>query len=138
MATKEEALKIVADYEALLDRALEITDHAPFYAAVDDDSVVSLGFEGDDAVLCWTEYDSDYYGGGHLESYSHKIPIDILLMDKNDFEILCAKFNAAEQERNQRLRAAQAAVERDRQERHERAVYAALKAKYDPPNSPAK
>ena len=129
--TKDEAIKIVDDYNRLLGRALEITDNTPFYSSVDGDDNASLSFDGDDVVLSWKEYQSDYYGGGYLDDETFKFPIDILLMDDKDFTALCKKVVAEEEERNARLRAAQAAVERDRREAHERAVYAQLKAKFE-------
>ena len=71
---KEEAIKIVEAYDALCGRALEIVDHAPFYASVGMDDVVNLSFEGDDVVLvsikrkyyacpkCIVTYGKDRYG----------------------------------------------------------------------------
>lgn len=130
--TKEEAHKIVARYEDLLSRAGRVTGAAPHYSSYYDDDLPYLTLEGDDVVVQWREYESDYYGGGSCTTESTRFPIDVLLMTEDELKAMQKKVDEEEKKRAAKVRRAQEVIARERQEAHERAVYAALKAKYEP------
>lgn len=129
-----DARKIVEAYEELVDRALGIVSDVPFYASVDDDDHgVALTFDGDKAVLSWTSYDSDYYGGGSLNDDSSAFPAEVLFMPDKELSALRARVKEEEQERQRKVAAAEEAVRRQRAEARDRSEYARLCKKYGAP-----
>ena len=134
--TQLEAEQLIDDYEALVDRAIQICGAGcGYYASVDYDDWPRLRIEpkpsGDEGVLIWREYESDYYGGGHCEDETARFPAELLFLSDEDFEKW--KTTTAKEiiERDERVRAAQEAVARDRQIAQERAMLAMLKRKYE-------
>lgn len=129
----KDVVKIIASYDALVDRAIAAC--APgcgHYSSVSHDDHPRLSVDGDTATLTWREYESDYYGGGYCTDESAQFPAALLSLGDDEFRATQAAVRAEISERERRVRAAQKAVARDRAEAHERAVYAALKAKYEP------
>lgn len=129
-SSPDAAAKIVADYDALVERAIEITNDIPFYASVDYNDRPRLSFDGDDAVLNWREYESDYYGGGSTIDESTRFPAYILFMSDDELSKLRAKTKKDVAEQERRVKAAQEAVARDRAELNDRADFARLQKKY--------
>ena len=126
----ETAISVVEAYQKLLYRALKIVSDVPYRASIDDRDRTFLDFDGDEAILLWVEYESDYYGGGHLETRSTRFPASVLFLSDDELAALRRKVKKEEAERDAKLRAAQAAVARDRQEAHDRAEFARLSAKF--------
>src|SRR5271157_4588644 len=108
--TLEEAKRIIASYEALLKHALFILSAPPWYSSVGD--YPSLSFSDELFTVTWREYESDYYGGGHMETIQVDIDADVMITshDKIAADHANAKKEAIQQ--NKRLRAAEAAGER--------------------------
>lgn len=129
--TLDEARKIVEAYEALVDHALKIVSDVPFYVSVGDDDYAHLHFDGDNAVLSWCSYESDYYGGGSLSHDEGTFPAEALLLSDADLKTLRARVKKEAVERNAKLKAAEAAVARDRAEARDKAEFARLKAKFE-------
>ena len=122
---------IIAAYDALIDRALEATQPGcGHYASVDHDDHPRLSLDGDDAVLTWREYESDYYGGGYCIDETAKFPAELLELDEKEFAAVQAKTKAEISKREHRVRIANERIAREQAEAHERAVWAALRAKY--------
>lgn len=126
----ESVVETINAYFDLLQRAIFIVQEVPFYAFIDNDDSVALTLEGQEAVLSWSSYDSDYYGGGHLTRNETRFPADALLMSNAALSALRKKVKAEEKERNDRLRAAEAAVAENRKELRDRSEFARLTAKY--------
>jgi hypothetical protein len=129
----EHAKEIVAAYETLLERALEVVSDVPFYSCVDDDKNAALTFDGEEAVLSWSSYESDYYGGGSISHDEARFPANALFLSDTELAALRKKVKKEEAEKNNRLRRAQEAVARDRAEAWDRAEFARLTAKYGRP-----
>lgn len=133
----ERAKEIIEAYEALVARALEIVSEFPFMAYVDDSHGVVLSLDGENAVLTWCEYESDYYGGGHLDDQSTSFPAVVLVLSDEGLKSLRAEAKReqerllkAEEERQRKVKEAQAIIAAQRKEAHDRAEYARLTAKY--------
>jgi hypothetical protein len=115
----------------LIDRAIEaVQPEGGHYASVDHDDLPRLSIDGDNAVLTWREYESDYYGGGYQNNEIAPFPAFLLSLGEAEFKAVMSKTKREIAEREAKVRAAQDAVSRDRQEAHERAVLAALQRKY--------
>lgn len=128
--TKQKAIQIIEAYDALIEAALYVVSTGPFYASVDDGDRPRIAIDGDDVVLSWREYESDYYGGGYTTDADTRFPADVLFMGREDLDAWRAKIKREEQEKAERLRAAQQAVAKDRAEAHDRAEWARLRNKY--------
>jgi hypothetical protein len=128
--TRDEAEKIIVAYIDLVSSAALVSSRSPYYSEGYDELVMPLYFEDDQAVISWRCTESDYYGGSYTTLRSFKFPIDILLMRKSQIEAIWHKVDAEEKEKERKVRAAQAAVDRDRREAHDRAEFARLSAKY--------
>jgi len=131
--TKDEAALIIEAYDSLIDRAIDVTGITGFYASVDSDDMPRLSFLGDAAVLTWREYESDYYGAGRITSESTQFPLALLLLSEKEFEVFKSKNEREAKERDAKVRAAQLAVQREREEAHDRAEWARLRRKFGDP-----
>lgn len=130
--TKEDVVKILAGYEDLLIRASQVTNKSPHYSSVDfEDDIPYLTLDGDEVVIQWREYESDYYGGGYCTTETTRFPLDVLLLTEAELKAMQAKVEAEKKARDEKVRRAQAIIAAERQEAHERAVLAQLKAKYE-------
>lgn len=128
--TRADAVKIIDAYRSLLEWALEIVRDVPYSASVDAENYPHISISGDEVILFWKEYDSDYYGGGSLEENEARFPVRALAYNPEELRAVREKMKAAERERLKKVRAAEAAVARDRAEQHDRAEFARLSAKY--------
>jgi hypothetical protein len=124
------AKEIVAAYEKLLARAVEIVSDVPFYHCIDDDESITLTFDGDEAVLSWSSYESDYYGGGSISHDEGRFPASALMLTDDELMELRKKVKKEEAEEERRLRRAQEAVRKEREEEADRIEYARLAAKF--------
>jgi hypothetical protein len=124
------AKEVVKAYEELLARALEIVGDVPFYHCVDDDKNAALTFDGDEAVLSWCSYESDYYGGGSISHDEGRFPVSALMLTDTELSALRKKVKEEEAEKQNRLRRAQEAVRKEREEERDRTEYARLSAKF--------
>lgn len=123
------AIKIVEAYQALVARAIEIVTIMK-YSLIDVDVNVTLTFDEDVVVLTWQCYESDYYGGGSLETEHVKFPASHLFLTNDELTTILYQKQKEEAERQAKVYAAQLAVKKDREESRDRAEYARLKAKY--------
>jgi hypothetical protein len=126
----ESALNFIVEYQALLELALKVVSDVPFYVCVENEESARLDIDGDEAVLSWIYYESDYYGGGSCSNSQTSFPVDILLISDDELAAMRVKVKVEEAEQEARLQAAQAAVARQRQEQRDRSEYARLCAKY--------
>jgi hypothetical protein len=127
-----DALKIITEYRDLLDRALEVVGDVPFYACVENEENAHLDFDTEtgEAILSWIYYESDYYGGGSLSSEATRFPIAALFLSDDKLAAMRRETRADIAERDAKVRAAQMAVARDREEARDRAEFARLSSKY--------
>ena len=132
--TIDEAKQTVEAYEHLLSRALEIVSDEPFYHCVDDYKNAALSFDGDEAVLSWCSYESDYYGGGSISHDEGRFPAIALLMKDEQLSALRKKIKQEDAEKRRKLRRAEEAVRKEREEAKDRFEYARLSAKYGAKN----
>lgn len=126
--TLQEAKDIVLAYEELLAQALR-TMYMPNGQGVEEDRAI-LFFSDDQPKLKWVEYESGYYGDGHLSDQEADVDANLLLLPADDLEAVIASAAKEDTERREKLRRAQEAVQRDRAEAQERALFAHLKQKY--------
>lgn len=124
------AKEIVDAYEVLLARALKVVSDVPFYHCVDDEEYAALSFDGDEAVLSWCSYESDYYGGGSVSNDEGRFPASALLLTDDELSALRKKIKQEEAEKQQRLRQAEETVRKERAEAADRAEFARLSRKY--------
>lgn len=125
-----EAAKIIEEYNRLVECALKVVSDVPFYAGTDNERYATIAINGEEVVLAWVEYDSDYYGGGSMRECDTRFPSQVLFMTDEELKALRKKVKAEEAERQRKVRAAEQAVERDRAEARDRAEYARLSAKF--------
>jgi len=130
----KEAFDVIEEYDALVKRALEIIRYEPYRAYVENDESAHLNLDGDQAILSWWFNESDYYGGYSLGHETHAFPAKLLFEPHcSEFKDEMLKVAIVEKEKSDRLRKAQAAVERQRKEEADRAEYIRLSAKYGKP-----
>lgn len=129
--TLEQVKHTIEAYTRLLAHALDIVSDVPFYESTQNEENAALSVEGDVVTLSWVEHESDYYGSGYTRTRSAVISTEAILSSTADLVALRKRVKAEEREKNERLREAQAAVERDRREAHDRAEWARLSQKYD-------
>ncbi len=130
MFTKTEAVAIIDAYNRLREWVLEIASDVPYSVSFDDDKP-NIEIKGDEVVITWKRYESDYYGSGGREEERATIPVGTLSLNPEQLRALRAKVKQEEAERQKKVRAAEAAVARDRAEQRDRAEYARLTAKYE-------
>lgn len=121
-----DAKQVIADYDALIERAKEILEpYVGYYAHVREERCARLTIEGDEATLSWP--DIEYaYGDSSLEVESKSFPAHLLTMPP-------AEFAAWKEEQISKGKAAQLASDAARAEQRKRdelATLAALKQKY--------
>lgn len=121
---------ILAKYGDIVQRALAVADTPGFMANVSNDDLPRVEIEEDIVHVCWRTYESDYYGSGYNTTEETQFPLELLLLDDVEFNKWRSTAKAEEEERAARLRAAEAAVRRDRMEVHDRAEWARLRQKY--------
>ncbi len=130
--TVEDAQKLIEAYWDLVERALDVVSDVPFKADNGLDSEHAyLDFDGDNALVVWAEYESDYYGGGSVNYREERFPASALLISDANLATLRANVKREEVEKAAKLHAAQEAVARDRQEAHDRAEWERLKLKFE-------
>ena len=128
---RKTAVEIIAAYDALIDRAVDaVAPNGGFYASVQREDKPRLSIVGAEAVLEWGEYESDYYGGGYTASAEARFPADLLFLSDADFAAFQKKVATEIKEREQKVLAAQVAVDLQRKEAFDRAEFARLSAKY--------
>jgi hypothetical protein len=133
---REDVERIITDYGFLIDRALAVkaVPGVGPAACVDARDLPSLSLRGEDpggvAVLSWRRVETDYYGGGHCETEATTFPAHLLWLSGEDFNRFVEQARHDHADRDARVAAALATVERDRREAHDRAEWARLRAKY--------
>jgi hypothetical protein len=135
----EVARGIIEQYDALVERAIEILETPPFNTYVTESEHARLKFHEFNhggkieyrAWLFWPEVRSGYYDSCDIENRSKQVPMDVLLMEPEEFD-------AWETEQRRVAEEAASVAEQSRREAdaikqvaHERAVYAALKQKFE-------
>ncbi len=118
----ETARKIIAEYQDLLERALNIVDDVPFYVCVGKEESARLYIDGDEAILSWVDYE--------CSNEQTSFPVDILLLSDDALTAWRVKLKVENAEKEARRMAAQASVAIQQKEQHDRAEYARLCAKY--------
>jgi hypothetical protein len=130
----KEAFDLIESYDALVKRALEITRYEPYYAYIENRDSVHIDLDGDQAILSWWFNEGDHTGGPWLKDEAHAFPAKLLFEPcYSEFKDEMLKVAIVEKEKSDRLRKAQAAVERQRKEEAEKAEYIRLSAKYGKP-----
>lgn len=125
--TPDEARVAIEEYGALVDRALDIVDQAPYWKHISEAEFARLEIAGEQAILRYPELESGYYDSGDtIESRDVSFPAYLLFLSEDVFKKWKAVERAAYDEKERKADAARI-VER---ERKERAELAALKAKY--------
>ena len=124
--TKLRTESIVEAYDALIDRAIQIANGAPYNMFCSEEDYARLQFEGVNAVLTWPEAQSGYYNSVSIEKQRVKFPAALLALSPEDF----AKWKAAEQAKAQASAMERRAAEHRLNEMRERAALVKLKAKY--------
>jgi hypothetical protein len=124
------AAKIIEAYDALVDRALDVTGITGYYASVDSDDRPRLRIDGETATLTWRAHESDYYGGGYTTDESTQFPAALLFLSDAEFEAFKKRAEKEAHERYAKVREAQLAVQRERQEAHDRAEWERLRRKF--------
>lgn len=124
------AEKTIAAYKQLVIRALQIVSDVPFYASVEHEESAHLTIDGDDAILSWCYYESDYYGGGYLKDEETSFPVSTLFLSNDDLKALRKQAKKEKAEQNAKVRAAQEAVARERSEARDRQEFDRLATKY--------
>jgi len=124
--TQTEAVEVLANYKLLLDRALEIAREDPFRCSAGDDDLPHLRFEGESAIIAWrtatTSYDEAY-----CESEETTFPLRLLFSSD---EAIAEHRDAVMRDRETK-RVAEELRWRTFEEVRQRAVYEALKQKYE-------
>jgi len=131
MIIKDDAINLLALYDRLREWVLEIISDVPYRAYVDNGDYIHIAIEGDEVVVKWKEYESDYYGSGDENEREARFPVEALSYSKVRLDMFREKIKAEDREREQKVRLANAAVERDRKEARDRAEYERLKRKYE-------
>lgn len=120
------AMQVIADYDALVSRALELVDGAPFHTYVPVRRHAKLIIKGAAATLVWpedrTEYDSSY-----IDERKKKFPATLLFMSADEF----ASYKLAALEEEARASKAWREKKAAEQEQEQRQLYTALKAKFE-------
>lgn len=124
----EQEKHCIATYDALVDRALSIVREAPYWCFVGEPTYARLHIDGATATLVWPETDSSY-DGCTIESSQQ--PFDAKLLLLSDDEL--AKWKVEQRAIYDREQAAKAVQQANDREAHERAVFEALKAKFETP-----
>lgn len=106
--------EIIAAYDALVVRAIEIARDYPFNAYIDEDNGVLLKIDGDKAILSWCTYDSDYYGGGSISHDAFVIRSYFLSLSDKELADYRKRERAEEAERNRKVTEARVKVAADR------------------------
>src|SRR5208337_5021466 len=88
-------------YAALVKRALDIatSEDKPFCSYLDEDDRPALSFDGDDVVLTWTTFESDYYNSCCKTLEVHKFPAWALFTPDSELVAMREKAAAEECER---------------------------------------
>jgi len=128
--TRAEAVKIINAYNTLRTWALEIVSDVPYTASVEYTDNPSISISGDEVILFWKEYDSDYYGSGSLEENEARFPVAALVFNAKELRATREKVKAKEAERQKKVRAAERAVEKDRQDARDRTEFIRLTNKF--------
>ena len=124
----------VSDYHVLVGRADKIADGAPFHSSHYNEDI-NLRIEGDEAVLYWTEYDSEYGN----EDKETRFLASLLLMEPDEFSAWKALETTADQKRREEALATRRTEAAAEKEASDRAQLVALKHKYEggpPPPKP--
>jgi hypothetical protein len=121
-----EASKIIDGYGDLVKHALRIVTGAPYFMYYWDEKFLRLSIVDDTATLSWPEIESDYEDMSYIELKHIKFPAALFTMSEADL------LSWKESERIKYRDAAAEKVRQDRQdyEAKERALLAALQAKY--------
>lgn len=127
-----EISKVINDYDGLVERAVTIANGHPFFKYIDAGDVNDLMIDDDRLVITWKEYESDYYGGGNLSEDTYAIPLSLVSLSDAEITEMQTKAGREADERAAKVRAAEQAVARERQEIQERHMLTLLKAKYEP------
>ena len=92
--TRAEAVKIINAYNTLRTWALEIVSDVPYTASVEYTDNPSISISGDEVILFWKEYDSDYYGSGSLEENEARFPVAALVFNAKELRATREKVKA--------------------------------------------
>lgn len=83
--TIENQIAIIAAYDDLVMRAIEITRGPPFHMYCDEERHARIVVVGDAAKLSWPEWASGYYAGeGNIETQSVRFPAALLLLSAEE------------------------------------------------------
>ena len=128
--TLDDAITVLMAYDILVEKALKVVSSTPYYASVVADDDPQLRIEGKTAIIYWSTYDSDYYGGGSLSSDEYKFPASTLLLSDEQIDAIHTKAKKEDAERDAKVQAAERAVWLDRQRRAELLELERLARKY--------
>lgn len=129
---KNQAVAIIAAYDALVLRAIDIASNAPVNACVEQDDMPALCIDGNEAVLSWTEYDPDVWGERErLTTEEARFPVALLFLSETDLKAMQERAATEEAERKRAAEEINERLYREREERSERATLARLKNKYE-------
>jgi hypothetical protein len=122
--TRDAAKALVAAYDALVDRAIEILNMpGPPFGYISGGEYARLSFDGDEAIITTPEADS----AGYIEKDTVKFPAAVLFMDEVTLHVWRSIALAEHEEQQRASRAARLAE----QESTERRTYEALKRKFE-------
>ena len=117
---------VIAAYDALVARAIDVVDKAPYWKYISEPKFARLSVDGDEAVLIWPDTETDYDWTRITEQ---AVQFDARLLRLPDDELTAWKaeqMRLYEQGKKEREEAARA-----EREESERRTLAALKAKYE-------
>lgn len=134
MTDNTQAAATITSYDALVERFCEVVDGAPYFKQISEENekYARLSIITDVARLTWPEATSSDDDASILDEETYAIPIDLLFLSdaalkewKNNQRII------HESKRQERMAVAAAAAAQTASEQ-ERALFARLKAKYEP------
>jgi hypothetical protein len=117
----------IETYDWLISRACEITSDAPYWSSVYNEQYARISIDGETAKIVWPEAESDYGDSCTIGHNAVSFPARLLLM--SDAEL--AAWKVEQRAIYDRQKAEQAARNAREREAHERAVFEALKAKFE-------
>lgn len=123
---------VVAEYDKLVQRAIEVLSDAPCWTHIGEEEYARLEVTKDGARLRWPE-DESYYDSTTIER-RESICFDptLLTISADQLKAWKAEQKRLYEARQKAERAAKTKADAAAEEAHEKALFAALKKKYEP------
>jgi len=123
----KEWLDALETHRSLVERAVVIVRDAPYFRYVPESEWATISIDGDRAVLSWPETDSSYDSCSIERNYT-EFPAELLSLNDRDLAAWKAEQQKIYDEKQNAIDAQGRFIAAQR----ERALFLALKAKYEP------